>query len=60
MNNNIVKHRVKWAGVILPRYLELVDWEIIRFSDKVHFSYRFQNNLRIIRKPGERYYADYL
>ena len=60
MNNNITKYRIKWAGVTLPQYPELADWEIIRFSDKVHFGYGFQSNLHIIRKPGKRYCADYL
>jgi hypothetical protein len=30
------------------------DWQHVRFSDKVHFSFGLQGNLYILRKPGER------
>ena len=60
VNNSTAKHRVKWAKVILPRYPNPADWEVVRFSDEVHFRYGPQGKIHIIRKPGERYYPDYL
>ena len=45
---------------MLERYPEPENWHRVRFSDKVHQAIRPEGSLYIIRKPGERYYADYI
>ena len=48
-------NRVEYATVMLQRHPEPEDWDRVRFSDEVHFGWGAQRQLRIIRKPGERY-----
>ena len=43
---------------MLERYPEPEDWDRVRFSDEVHFGWGPQHQLRIIRKPKERYCVD--
>ena len=52
------KNRVEYAKYMLERYPEPEDWDRVRFSDEVHFRWGPQHQLRIIRKPGERYCVD--
>ena len=40
---------------MLQRYPELKDWQRLRFSDSVHFSWGPEGDIRIIRKPGQCY-----
>ena len=39
VNDSMVKYKVEQAKVILPRYLNLTDWEVVRFSDEIYFRY---------------------
>jgi hypothetical protein len=39
------------------RYLELINWYIVRFLDEIHFGLG-QGKLIIIRRLGERYYVN--
>ena len=60
VNPRTAQHRVEWATIMLERYPNPTDWEIVRFSDEVHFGWGPQHKLRIIRKPGQRYCIDCL
>ena len=40
---------------MLARYPHPEDWDRVRFSDEVRFGWGLQYELRIVRKPGERY-----
>ena len=40
VNDSTAKYRVEWAEIMLSRYLNLADWEVVRFSDEVYFGYR--------------------
>ena len=51
-------NRVKYAKVMLERHPEPEDWDRVRFSDEVDFGWGAQHQLRIIRKPGQRYCID--
>lgn len=51
-------NRVQYAKVMLERHPEPEDWDRVCFSDEVHFGWGAQHQLRIIRKPGERYCID--
>lgn len=44
---------MKYARKLLEEYPEPEDWDRGRFSDEVHFGWRAQHQLRIIRRPGE-------
>ncbi len=52
------KNRVQYAELMFARYPNLKGWDRVRFSDEVHFGWGPQHQLRIIRKPGERYFVD--
>lgn len=51
-------NRVQYAKVMLERHPEPEDWDRVRFIDEVRFGWGAQHQLRIIRKPGERYCID--
>lgn len=51
-------NRVQYAKVMLERHPEPEDWDRVCSSDEVHFGWGAQHQLRIIRKPGERYGID--
>jgi hypothetical protein len=55
VSRHIARERVEYLKLMLSRYPDKKDWEIVRVSDEVHFSLGPQGRLMIIRKPGERY-----
>lgn len=58
LSNKSAKKRVKFADAGLQLRPEPEDWELIRFSDKMHSGFGPRRRLRIIRRPGERYCPD--
>ena len=52
--------RIAKASFMLVKYPLKEDWRRIRFSDEIHFGYRPEDQLRIIRKPSTRYRHDNL
>lgn len=52
------KNRVEYATMMLLKYREPEDWDRIRFSGEVEFGYSPQHQLRMMRKPGQRYCLD--
>ncbi len=46
---------MEYARKMLEKYSRPKDWDRVRFSDEVHFRGMAQHQLRIIRRPGERY-----
>jgi hypothetical protein len=57
MSKKIAVKRVEFAETYLSLKPQLSDWHDVRFSDEVHCRVGPQGRLRIIRKPGERYYS---
>jgi len=54
LSQKLKNQRVKWAKDMLEKYPNPEDWDRVRFSDKVHFSFGPQGRFYILRKPGER------
>lgn len=46
------ERRFDWAVFMLNEYPKKKDWHRVRFSDEIHFGYRPDGQLRIIRQPG--------
>ena len=59
-SNRSKEHRVELATRMLAEYPEKENWRHIRFSDKIHFGYGPEDQLRKIRKPSIRYRYDNL
>ena len=51
-------NRMEYARIMLEKYPEPEDWDRVRWSDEVNFGWGAQHQLRITRKPGERYCVD--
>lgn len=49
---------MEYVRIMLEKYPEPEDWDRVRWSDEIHFGWGAQRQLRIIRKPGERYCVD--
>ena len=58
VNKKTAKYCMDWATFIFERYPCSEDWHRVQFSNKVHFDYGIQDKLRIIWKPGIRYYQN--
>jgi hypothetical protein len=58
VNHGTAELRVEHAHRMLERYPRAEDWHKVRFSDEVHFGWRPQGKILIIRKPGMRYCQD--
>jgi hypothetical protein len=55
VSEKTAEKRLEWAEETYRRYPNKQDWHRVRFSDEVHIGLGPQGQLRIIRKPGERY-----
>jgi len=49
------RFRVDWCQMMLDWYSTPWSWYWVRFFNEVHYGYRIQSPLHIIRKPEERY-----
>ncbi|KAF2622231.1 hypothetical protein BU25DRAFT_480778 [Macroventuria anomochaeta] len=54
------ENHVLYSETMLVPKLEPEDWCNVRFPDEVHWHVGPQGKMRILRKPGERYCADYI
>ena len=55
---HLAAKRVEFAKLMLAKYPSPEHWKHVRFSDEVHFAFGPIGRIYVIRKPGERYYAD--
>jgi hypothetical protein len=55
VNKASATRRIEYAQVMLQRYPTQDNWKHVRFSDEVHIGVGPQGQVRVIRKPGERY-----
>ncbi len=51
-------HKQEWAKLIFKKYPKPEDWHCVRFFDKVHFGYKLEGQLRMIRRLGILYCYD--
>ncbi|KAF1966371.1 hypothetical protein BU23DRAFT_663269, partial [Bimuria novae-zelandiae CBS 107.79] len=58
VNKATAANRKQYAELMLERYPQQKDWYHVRFSDEAHIGFGPQGQLRIIRKPGQRYCAN--
>lgn len=55
MSKDLVECCVQYSTVVLQCYSEPVDWQRVRFSNKVYFSLGLEGAIRIIQKSRQRY-----